>query len=131
MSRLFIIILIALLPLRGWCADRMAIQMASTELAMNSESAGAASGHRNCPMISGTDASPTEPALAGDLPTDSSSEETQLDQSCQACQLCMALAPYEIPVAKTSASQSSAVEIACADRFDSADRARTVKPPIS
>jgi hypothetical protein len=131
MSRLFIIILIAMLPLRGWCADRMAIQMASNELAMNSDSAGAASGHRNCPMMSGTEASPAESAQLGDLPNDASSEETQLDQSCQACQLCMALAPCEILIAKTCASQSSTVEITSADRFNSAERARTVKPPIS
>ena len=49
----------------------------------------------------------------------------------QACQLCMSLAPYHAAAVKAITLESSAVDIALAQCFVSAENKRALKPPIS
>ena len=55
MSRLVLILLIALLPLRGWSVDRMYVGMAINKSASHSMDTGASQGSmpEDCPMMSG------------------------------------------------------------------------------
>lgn len=122
MTRLFIIILIALLPLRGWSADRMAIDMAAGELPSEVIGAGQHdSMPENCPIMFEAVASEAGVSPAGD----------EGERGCQACQLCMSLAPYEVLTVKAISFKSSAVDTPLVNCFVSADRVLALKPPIS
>jgi hypothetical protein len=116
MRVLLITLLIVLLPIRGWSAERMAVYMAgaSVQSAMPDD----------CPMKMG--ASSTEQRL-DERATDSGHKS---DRSCQACQLCMAFAAQETPVLTTPASEAVSHAVPLADRFASVDPARLAKPPI-
>jgi hypothetical protein len=108
--------MIALLPLRGWSAERMAVSMAVAMAASPALASGAhhAAMPADCPMLLTKD--------GGDGKT---------ERSCQTCQLCMSLAAAEAPAAKAAAHQQLAATTPSADRFSSADLARAAKPPIS
>jgi Pyruvate/2-oxoacid:ferredoxin oxidoreductase delta subunit len=126
MSRWFVLFLIVLLPLRGWCADRMAVSMAVGQLSAHSAGISQFAIPRDCPMMHAADASMANPFEAGVV-----NEVVYNDQQCQACQLCMSLAPHETQIVKPTTSKSSAVKQGCLDNFASADRAPDEKPPIS
>ncbi len=126
MSRWFILFLIILLPMRGWCADRMSVSMAAGQLSAHSAGISQFAMPRDCPLMHAADASMATPFEAGAV-----NEGANNDQQCQACQLCMSLAPHEVQITKPTSSKSSAVEHTCLDDFASADRAPAEKPPIS
>lgn len=122
MTRFFIILVISLLPLRGWCADRMATDMAAGGMASHALSSGQDDSMlENCPtMIEAGASEAGVPAPVGEG-----------ERGCQACQLCMSLAPYEVTAVQAIFLESSAVNIPLAECFVSAERTRPVKPPIS
>ncbi len=116
-SRYFILVLIALLPLRAWSVERMAVHMAANEMAV------AAGEHAqampaDCPMH----------LTAAD---DNNQGEAQAERGCQSCQLCMSLSPAVTPVLKAPGLRPQATASPQADRYASAELARLVKPPIS
>jgi hypothetical protein len=121
MRRFCILLLIALLPLRGWSAGDMAVQMAVGELASASIGAMHGAMPEHCLMMSEA-GTPADGVVLGD---------GQAERGCQACQLCMSLAPYEVLTVRVMSFPSSGVYTPRSNRFNSAERARALKPPIS
>lgn len=114
-SRLFILVLIALLPLRAWSVERMAVHMAANEVAVATGEPAAVM-PADCPMHMTTAEDSTEP---------------QAERGCQSCQLCMSLSPATLPLLKASGLRPLAAASPHADCYASAELARAVKPPIA
>ena len=121
MARLFILFLIALLPLRGWTVQGMVFAMEGSvpvaaaslpaDIGMSEECAlhmHSASGHHQ----TGESSAPVH-------------------KGCQSCQLCMPLAALDSPVVLALVASPQTLAITRSSRFVSADPARDVKPPIS
>lgn len=131
MSRLFLVFLIALLPLRGWTVERMGVQMelaaAQAQLAAPAQDLSA------IPTISAMSAMSDDCALQMATGSDTAGSEAHapLHQGCQTCELCMALAAMEVPLLLADALCPQAPPALHSDRFASAERARAAKPPIS
>lgn len=123
MARLFILFLIALLPLRGWTVERMAVDMGSASLAQSSVAVG----------IAMLDDCALHMQMAQKASGQAVSDLSQgvVHKGCQSCQLCMALAAPDAPVALAPAANPQALPPTRSSRFVSADRARDAKPPIS
>jgi hypothetical protein len=120
-ARLFILFLIALLPLRGWTAERMVFAMeGGAPLAAVSQ-----------PADSGMS---EDCALHMQMATGhhaSSESSAPVHKGCQSCQLCMPLAALDSPVVLALVASPQALPLMRSSRFVSADAARDVKPPIS
>ena len=110
-SRFFILLLIVLLPLRGWNADLMGTQMAANQAVMSAD----------CPMMAGMQASTH----------DSTHDDSEAQRSCQSCQLCMPLIALESLTIDTFTVKPQAPQAHHLARFVSAELVRAVKPPIS
>lgn len=119
--RTFVLIaMIALLPLRMWAAEGMAVRMAQAELV----SAGAifvADGMpEDCPMMA---EAKSESPLPG--------EESGAPAShCVVCHLCAASACFEQTALEQGPAPAGPRQ-ASVVRFESADLARDLRPPIS
>jgi hypothetical protein len=124
MSRLFILFLIALLPLRGWTVERMVIQSGTQSVAAQAQSAESAVGE-DCAlhMQQGTGLLSTE--------TTHHSEHKPVHKGCQNCQLCMPLVALDATHNLALAPIAQALPVMGSSRFASAECARCVKPPIS
>jgi hypothetical protein len=120
-ARIFIIFLIALLPLRGWSFDRMALQMERGDYAAGIALDSDAGMSPDCAMLMQMDSK----AHAVD------SEKGSLHQGCQFCELCMPLAALDAPVPLGCTPTIQPVPELRTSMFVSADTARYVKPPIS
>jgi hypothetical protein len=122
MARLFILFLIALLPLRGWTAERMVIQM-----------------ERGAPVsVQAMDSAVQEDCALHMQTAQMDSDHTAPDAShgpdhkgCQNCQLCMPLAGLHAAMPLALAAIPQALPRTHSSRFVSADPAQGVKPPIS
>lgn len=112
-------LLILILPIRGWAAEVMAVQMAQSELPA---AVAMASGMpADCPMLVGLDAT-------GDDQPDSQNQHAV----CPSCQLCMGMTAVALPAPTTLAQLAPAGLVAhCAADFQSAELVRQQKPPIS
>ena len=113
MRRVFLILMIALLPVRGWATDMMGVVMAAQELS-GAETAFSMSA--DCPMG------------ATQTPDDGASDT---HQGCATCQLCMALFTANTPVIVNIVSLPQAPQGRASISFTSAERAPGFKPPIS
>jgi hypothetical protein len=120
MSRLFILFLIALLPLRSWSVERMGLQMDGVVHSAQAQGADEAVMSAECAMHMQA-AAHAEPST--DHPGD--------HKACQSCQLCMPLAALESTGALAMPSPAQPLPAAGSSRFASADTARCAKPPIS
>jgi len=120
MARLFILFLIALLPLRGWAVERMVLESDRLVPVASQQQASEAAIEGDCPMHA-------QMAAHHGAAPDHGGTHT----GCQACQLCMPLAALDAPLAVTLATISHAVPALRASSFVSADTARHAKPPIS
>ncbi len=126
--------MLALLPLRMWAADGMAMRMAGAGLANASVSAQAGHGMasmdmssmpEDCPMMAGKGESKTH---GHQPPGDESGPSGHA--TCLTCQLCAALATtFEPSLARHA--PPTAKPLAALDRFASAEPRRESKPPIS
>ena len=127
MARLIVIFLIALLPLRGWSATGMAVQMALMESAAVASSAesNTSAMPADCPMQMAT-SSAGDPSQSTDKSMDGKGH-----QGCQTCQLCMGLAILDSLSAKLSEPVSFRPGRARADHYFSAELFEDSKPPIS
>ena len=120
MRRWLLVLLIALLPLRGWMGDAMAAQMAVQPHAAANQAVHAApsdcAGHHD-----------QSEAAAPSLPD----ESPQADANCAACQACstMALAFSHAPVPEPVFGAAPPAQPLVA--FASAEPAPADKPPIS
>ena len=140
MRRLLLILMIALLPVRGWAADVMGVVMAAHELSVTLRIAGGAgsAGHLGSaneaksvhPSGSETpfSMSPNCPMWAAQTTGDDTSTSYE---GCATCQLCMALVVGQPFVLSTSASLPQAAQEFSSVTFTSAERAPGFKPPIS
>jgi hypothetical protein len=115
MRRLFLLLMIVLLPLRGWAGDLMGVQMAIGGLASHSVGAMPA----DCPMrsmhASGHD---TSPAPAG-------------TEGCTSCDLCLPMAQCASLRFDLVAFAALAAPPMGGVAFFSASAALAFKPPIS
>jgi len=123
MARLIVILLIALLPLRGWSATGMAVQMALAGNATMESSMDAGAMPGDCPMMQKV---ASAVGKTPDKPMDSKSH-----QGCQTCQLCMTLATLDSLSAKLPEPEPFGSPLALADRYASAELVEDSKPPIS
>ena len=121
MSRLVLILLIALLPLRSWSADRMFVGMALNESASHSMDSGASRGSmpEDCPMMSGMHSNKGE-----------SHGDGKAESRHQACQLCMSLVAAQDSAIKSLPLLPQPHVIPRVERFASAELLRFTKPPI-
>lgn len=118
MRRLFVLlILIALLPLRSWAGDAMAIQMAAQ--AHGSRMAAPAE-HANCHEMQ-ADAM----RAAQDKPAPDSCA------TCAFCQACFTIAIALPPLSAGAQAQPHGLPLAGSVQFTSATLALSHKPPIS
>ena len=118
-ARLFLLFLIALLPLRGWTAERMAFAVDTAPVVVSQ----------------GVNASmPEECALH--MKRASAHHEPEAGnysghKGCESCQLCMPLVTRDAEPVLAVAANPGAVPLSRISHFASADPARDVKPPIS
>ena len=114
MTRLFtILLLIVLLPLRGWAVERMANDMAAGAMPAD------------CPMLQMVQVAPA------DTSSSDGKETSPADRTCQSCQLCMSLVAQEMPTLQADQPAPHARAVHSAYGFTSADLPRSIKPPIS
>lgn len=118
MARLLLILLVMLIPLRGWSAERMAVQMTSSQVSMTATVAMEAM-PADCPMMA-------QPASEAEK----SPVQSKSHVGCQTCQLCMSLAAQSVPFPYLLTYERHAPPVSAASHFLSADLARQVKPPI-
>jgi hypothetical protein len=122
-KRFFILLLIVLLPLRGWGAQLMSTQMAAGQAAVHvGESSGAqAAMAADCPMMA---------AMQGTA-HDTPNPDSDVQRNCQSCQLCMPLIALPPLTIDNFEVKPQAPQVSHLSRFVSAELERAVKPPIS
>ena len=126
MARLFILFLIALLPLRGWTAERMVFAVDQGAPATTQPHSVGMS--EECALHMQMAAHQAEAAQHG---ADHSANHGTEHKGCQSCQLCMPLAAMDAPEIVAFTPISQAVPVPRTRAFVSADTARHAKPPIS
>lgn len=117
MSRLFVMFMIVLLPLRGWAGDLMSVQMATSVLASHAGSAMPP----DCPMRAQPGAAELD-AKASPAPAGT--------ESCTSCDLCIPLAELSDARLDTLSFAAHAKPLMSGVDFISALPAPTLKPPI-
>lgn len=149
MRTLLLALMIALLPIRGWLGDAMALEMARHSLPVASASTvsaapGAAMATQaHChEAMEAMDATDTVDADAGmqmamDMSDGHASHDTtggadhQGCGTCTACQVCHTVALGGMPLIDTVHGAPQAAPAAHTSRFASAEPAQGLKPPIS
>jgi predicted metal-binding membrane protein len=121
MGRLLVILLVVLIPLRGWSAERMVIQMAySQTVAEVADAQMSMDGMpADCPMLAQAESKSDKPI-----------SPAKGFAGCQTCQLCMTLASSSFPQIQPAAHRTEVHPDPAGDSFSSADLALRVKPPI-
>lgn len=136
MSRLLVICLILLTPLRAWSAESMALQMASQ---VASQMASQAASSQTVAQVRADQVSMSDMSdMPADCPmlalaaaqSDTSSSPSQSSLGCQSCQLCMTLSALSFPQTQLAAERIGASPASANARFISANPAPHVKPPI-
>ena len=121
MGRFLVILLVVLIPLRGWSAERMVIQMAysQTVAEVADEQISMDGMPADCPMLAQAESK-----------SEKSTSPAKGFAGCQTCQLCMTLASSSLPQIQLSAHLTELHPEAASARFISANVAPQVKPPI-
>ena len=141
MRHLLVALMIALLPIRGWVGDAMAVDMAAG-MAMQQVSKAQSSAEGAMPVSGSNAASQAAAAMPEDCPMGAQSEngksvegepagETAASCNCNSCDLCLALATFTLPTLATAAFTPHAAPPSLGTRFSSAERVFSLKPPIS
>jgi hypothetical protein len=127
MRRVVILLLIAMLPLRGWATEAMAVSMAVQQLVAIDGSDLArktlASPSEDCPMQTGT--------IALDDGKRGQKTISPFCKACTSCQLCMALTTGPSLGVKQPGLATFAPVAIDADGFTSAELTQGYKPPIA
>ena len=137
MRHLLVALMIALLPVRGWMGNAMAIDMAMQQVSMAQSSTEGA-----MPVSGSSAASMTTAAMPEDCPMGAQNQdgksvegeqagETAASCNCNSCELCLALATYTFPTMATATFTPHAEPPSHRTRFSSAERVFSLKPPIS
>lgn len=127
MRHLLLVLMIALMPMRGWAGDLMAVEMATQRVAVTDGNAAAASalhadcaGHSHAETAAATDSAEPQDVHAG-----------AHCNTCIACQVCSSTA-LVVQTGLTSVSTvSHGVPPIAGAAFTSAEPAPGFKPPIS
>ena len=142
MRRWILVLMIALLPVRGWVGDAMASAMVSDRLvatnsiaahadpmrsAASSDAQDVAPDHADCHGKAAMAASSEAPAQ----PTAATTQDGDACGSCTACQVCHTVAMAVPVVTVTPVLPHHATPPAMGQQFASAVPARGFKPPIS
>ena len=124
MRHLLLILMIALLPLRGWASETMAVSMAVEQLVVaQMQTVDEAGMPTDCPFFGQASKTST---------TDTHSETVSpLCKGCTTCQLCMALVTGYPPMLGAAIELPHAQRLTTSASFASAERAPGFKPPIS
>ncbi len=135
MRRWFFLLMILLLPLRGWVGDAMAMQMAvpgphapATGVMQHHADAGSDAAHAQASSVtlaSADDCGGHVNALGTDDDMDAAHCE-----ACAMCQTCHTVAVLLLPQVLAAAQVSPTSPPAAMQVFASADRALLLKPPI-
>jgi len=135
MRLLVLALMIALLPMRGWVGNAMAVEMAAQQATQARQAApGAETGAEaaampeDCPML--TKASSPSGTAGNKQGPEAPLADSSHCKGCNTCQLCLALASFTWadpqPFAFTPHTSPAGGSL-----FSSADRAPGFKPPIS
>jgi hypothetical protein len=145
MRTLLLALMIALLPIRGWLGDAMALEMARHSMPAASASVATSATQAHCheamDAMDAMDRMDTDSGMqmAMDMPDshaahadhDNGGADHQGCGTCTACQVCHTVALGGIPVIDTVHGAPQAAPAAHASRFASAEPAQGLKPPIS
>ena len=137
MRHLLVALMIALLPVRGWMGNAMAIDMAMQQVSMAQSSTEGA-----MPVSGSSAASMTTAAMPEDCPMSAQSQngksvegeqagDTASLCNCESCELCLALATFTLPKLAIAAFTAYAEPPSHGTRFSNAERVFSLKPPIS
>lgn len=144
MRTLLLALMIALLPIRGWLGDAMAVEMmkhslpvaasaaasmatAATEAHCHEATEAGHHGGMDMQMSAGTGM----PDPFAHATHDNAGADHQGCGTCTACQVCHTVALGGMPLVDTVHSAPQAPPAAHASRFASAEPAQGLKPPIS
>ena len=123
MRLLFLAFLICLLPLRGWTATSMAIDMAVQQVASTQSAPSLDDMPPDCAMHTGAaDDTANMPSKDGTNPS---------CIGCDTCELCLAMAAFAAPAFPAAPFSPNAAPAAVPQGFLSADDSSRLKPPIS
>ena len=131
MRRWLFVLLIMLLPLRGWVGDAMAIQMAlpgqHAPASGEMQYADSESTHAHVSTIASAAAS----ECAGDTGAQDSGDEADAAhcEACAMCQTCHTVAVLQSPDVLADNRASPTLPPAIMQVLTSADRALSIKPP--
>lgn len=138
MRTLLLALMIALLPIRGWLGDAMALEMVRHSLpAASAASMATAATETHCHEAMEADKSMDHMAMsmadhhAGSHDDDNDAGSHQGCGTCTACQVCHTVALGGMPLVGIVHSAPQAPPAAYASRFASAEPAPGLKPPIS
>lgn len=122
MRYLLLALMVALLPVRGWVGNAMAVDMASQQVLQAQAGVETSPGMpEDCPMHAGSaaDTVPDPAKAAGHC------------KDCNTCELCLALASFTWSAGAMASFTPAAVPPSAGHPFSSAERSTRLKPPIS
>ncbi|HEY3048278.1 MAG TPA: hypothetical protein VGJ72_12580 [Polaromonas sp.] len=142
MRHLLLVLMIALLPLRGWMGDAMATSMAAAQLQQQQVATKiiaahahemAAEGHFDHETTAPEAAQAVQAAhdCAGDAADETSHVAGAHCETCAACQACHTVALSHTAPGLNPVVNALTLPHAAADQFASAEAALRQKPPIS
>ena len=139
MRHLLLVLMIALLPLRGWMGDAMATSMAAGQLQQQQVAAKMIATHTHEAGAEGhfghEAAAPEAVQAAHDCAGDAADESSHAAgahcESCAACQACHAVALSHSAPDLNPVFNTPTLPHAAADQFASAEAALRQKPPIT
>jgi hypothetical protein len=121
MSRLLILFLIALLPLRGWTAQRMVLDMEAQAAVVSMVQQSGMS--EDCALHMGMQVQAASHA--------DDNQDKLFHKGCQSCDICMPLAALDTEAGMALLPATHTLPLRPAGAFQSAEPARYAKPPIS
>lgn len=111
-------LLILLLPIRGWAAESMAVQMVQDQISAQSTAESAMPA--DCPMLAKLD-----------VTRDDQSDAQDQHSVCPSCQLCMSMTDAPSPTLALGKAAPAGFVVHRSATFRSADLVQQQKPPIS
>lgn len=145
-STWWLVLMMVLLPLRGWAGTTMAVHMAAATAVQSAARLTTQPAPddmpSDCPMRAGTSSSSigTQPPdvrrdapakLLPDSSGDSAGQVVPACSGCDTCELCVAMASFTAPAFSALPDSLRFTTAAVPHGFVSADRALRLKPPIS
>ncbi|KQX86815.1 hypothetical protein [Variovorax sp. Root473] len=137
MRTLLLAFMIALLPIRGWLGDAMAVEMVRHSLPASEAVVSAATGiaESHCHEAGMEADTGHDMAAMHDIDSGDSQQPHGTDHAdcgtCVACQVCHTVALGGMPLVDTPHAAPQALPAAHAARFASAEPVLGLKPPIS